>query len=145
MIMGNDTVVIDSVFHSPVEMVWKAWTEPSLVLKWFGSDPDGKGVRAEMDVRTGGYYEISFCDSNLTEHTCSGVYSIVEIDRHLAFSWSWKSEPGVESLVEVWLSGHGKSTNMKFSHSKVGHASMHNYFKGWQDTFRKLENLLSQM
>lgn len=143
--MGNDTVVIDSFFHSPVEMVWKAWTEPALVLKWFGSDPGGKGVRAEMEVRNGGFFEISFCDSDFTEHTCRGAYSIVEKNRHLAFSWSWKSEPGVESQVEVLFSGHGQSTNMKFSHSNIGHASMHNYVKGWQDTFRKLEILLSQM
>ena len=143
--MENDTVVIDNVFHSPVEVVWKAWTEPSLVLKWFGSDPGGKGLRAQMDVRAGGYFEISFCDSDSTEHTCSGIYTIVELNRHLAFTWSWKSEPGVESQVEVLLSGHVQFTNMHFSHSKVGHASIHNYFKGWQDTFRKLELMLSQV
>jgi uncharacterized protein YndB with AHSA1/START domain len=142
---GIDTIEIDSVFHSPVEMVWKAWTEPSLVLKWFGSDPGGKGLRAEMDVRIGGYYEISFCDSDFTEHTCSGIYRIVEINRHLAFNWSWKSEPGVESQVEVLFSGQGQFTNMHFSHSNVGHASMHNYLEGWLDTFRKLEQVLSQM
>jgi len=145
MTTGNDTVVIDIVFHSPVEMVWRAWTEPSLVLKWFGSNPNGKGLRAKMDIRTGGYFEISFWDSDFTEHTCSGIYSIVEKNRRLAFSWSWKSEPGVESLVEVVLSGHDQSTNMHFSHANVGHASIHNYFKGWQDTFRKLEYVLSQV
>ena len=140
-----DTIVIDLLMEAPVDKVWEAWTDPSLVLKWFGSDPDGMGLRAELDVRPGGSYEISFCDSDKTEHTCRGLYQIVEKGRQLSFSWSWKSEPGVESYVEVLFSGVGGSTNMQFRHSKVGHASKHNYLTGWQETFRKLEHTLAQM
>src|SRR5205085_10878067 len=98
---ATDSVSLEIMIHTPVEKTWEAWTDPALILKWFGSDPNGEGIKAELDVRPGGEFEISFRDSNGTEHTCSGVYVIVEKPEKLSFTWRWKSEPGVESLVNI--------------------------------------------
>jgi uncharacterized protein YndB with AHSA1/START domain len=126
------------MIHTPIEKTWEAWTDPALILKWFGSDPNGEGIKAEMDVQAGGKFEISFVDSNGTEHTCSGVYVVVEKPVELSFSWSWKSEPGVESLVTVSFIDKKKSTLMQFEHANLGSASKHDYLQGWQSTFAKL-------
>jgi uncharacterized protein YndB with AHSA1/START domain len=56
-------------------------------LVW--SDPKGKGLKAELDVRPGGYFEITFQDSDRTEHTCSGFYDEVRVLSKLTFSWQW--------------------------------------------------------
>lgn len=32
-------LVIERVFHAPVEKVWKAWTDPEQIKKWH--DPQG--------------------------------------------------------------------------------------------------------
>ena len=46
-------VVVTRVLDAPVEEVWKAWTEPSYVMRWWG--PTGFTCpRADMDVRVGG-------------------------------------------------------------------------------------------
>ena len=29
-------LVVTRVFNAPVEMVWKAWTDPALVMRWWG-------------------------------------------------------------------------------------------------------------
>ncbi|MGI0141681.1 MAG: SRPBCC family protein [Candidatus Micrarchaeales archaeon] len=52
--MGKE-LVIERVFDAPVERVWKAWTEPEQVMKWWGP----KGFSApviEIDFRIGGKY-----------------------------------------------------------------------------------------
>ena len=139
----NDTVNIETVFHAPVNRIWKAWTDPLVILKWFGSDPNGEGVKAEMDVRPGGSFMISFKNSDNSEHTCFGVYKEVYNDRRLSFTWEWKSEPGVESLVTVILSPANDDTKMSFEHANVGTASAHNYLAGWKATFEKLERILA--
>ena len=133
-------VAIDFELPAPVETVWRAWTEPEIVLRWFGSNPNGVGLKAELDVRVGGDFLVSFRDS--MEHTCYGVYSFVDRPVTLAFSWNWVSEPGVTSQVVVRLEGINNGTLMHFTHDQVGTASAHDYLAGWTSTFEKLRRLL---
>ena len=140
--IAKDSVCIETILHASVEKVWEAWTEPSVIMKWFGSDPNGEVLRAKLEVRPGGSFEVTFRDSDQTEHTCSGIYSEVKKLSKLAFSWHWKSEPGVESFIVLLLTEEGQTTKMQFEHMNLGSGSKHNYVKGWQSTFLKLEQLL---
>lgn len=46
-------LVFTRVFDAPVELVWKAWTDPQHVMQWWG--PTGfTSPLANMDVREGG-------------------------------------------------------------------------------------------
>ena len=92
--------------------VWRGWTDPEVVRQWFGSDPAGKVLAVQLDVRPGGSFEVSFMDSNGTEHTCSGVFADVQPETKLSFSWRWKSEPGVETFVSVLLERRGTGTQL---------------------------------
>jgi uncharacterized protein YndB with AHSA1/START domain len=138
-----DTIRIDTIIHASIEDVWNAWTQPPIVLKWFGSDPKGKGIKAEMDVRPGGRFEISFADSNGTGHTCFGFYKEVKKHNHLSFTWSWKNEPGVESFVTIFFIAANDNTQMQFQHANLGTVSKHNYIAGWQTTFEKLDRIMT--
>jgi len=143
MAKDDTSIFVEKTITSPIERVWEAWTTPTLIMKWFGSDPNGKVLRAELDVRPQGRFEVTFQDSDLTEHTCSGIYDEVQPLSKLTFSWQWKSEPAVKSFIILLLFSEGKSTKMQFEHKNVGSASKHDYAKGWQDTFLKLERMLS--
>ena len=115
------------------------------MLKWFGSDPNGKGITATIHPQVGGTYEISFEDSNGTQHTCMGKYLVVAKNKMLSFTWEWKNEPGVESLVTIAFKPERSHTTMIFEHKNVGTASAHNYMAGWKATFLKLERTLSDI
>ena len=128
---------------APPERVWQAWTEPVWVRRWFGSDPHGTVTQARLNVHPGGSFEVTFRDSDQTEHTCSGVYVDVQPGIRLAFSWRWKSEPGVESDVTVLLAPDGHGTLMHFEHARLGGGSAHDYARGWESTFAKLERSLA--
>jgi len=139
-ILVSMDVSIDFELPASVEEVWRAWTEPEIVLRWFGSSPTGVGLKAGLDVRVGGNFLVSFRDS--MEHTCYGVYSVVDEPYRLGFSWNWKSEPGVTSQVVVSLEKIMGGTLMRFTHDKVGTKSAHDYKAGWTSTFEKLKRLL---
>ncbi len=48
-------VVITRTFNSPRELVWKAWTEPEMIMKWWG--PEGfTSPSAKVDLQVGGKY-----------------------------------------------------------------------------------------
>lgn len=48
-------IIITRVFDAPRELVWKAWTEPEMIKKWWG--PEGfTAPSIKMDFRVGGKY-----------------------------------------------------------------------------------------
>ncbi len=53
--MNNDGIVIERVFDAPREKVWKAWTDPEMVKKWWG--PEGfTAPYIVIDFKEGGKY-----------------------------------------------------------------------------------------
>jgi uncharacterized protein YndB with AHSA1/START domain len=129
-------------FAAPRVAVWQSWTDPAVVSRWFGSDPAGKVLSAQLDVRPGGSFAVAFVDSNQTAHTCRGVYQEVQAETKLTFTWGWVNEPGRESFVTVLLTPEGISTAMEFTHARLSRDSSHDYERGWLRTFAKLERLL---
>lgn len=51
----SKAIVITREFNAPRERVWKAWTEPELVQRWYG--PEGfTAPSIKIDLRVGGKY-----------------------------------------------------------------------------------------
>jgi uncharacterized protein YndB with AHSA1/START domain len=51
--MSNNDIVIERVFDAPRDLVWKAWTDPEHIAKWWG--PGSMITRVEaFDFRVGG-------------------------------------------------------------------------------------------
>ena len=46
-------LIVTRLFDAPVEMVWRAWTDPQLVMRWWGPD-HFISPRCELDFREGG-------------------------------------------------------------------------------------------
>ena len=46
-------LVVTRVFDAPIELVWKAWTDPEHVMKWWGPDYF-TSPSAQIDFREGG-------------------------------------------------------------------------------------------
>lgn len=45
---------MDRRFNAPSDLVWKTWTDPNLVTRWYG--PNVTSIVHEMDVRPGGLW-----------------------------------------------------------------------------------------
>ena len=132
-------------FDAPPGAVWRAWTDPAEVRTWWGSDPDGVVTSAELGVRVGGRFAISFRDPGGDQHTSRGEYLRVEAPTVLEFTWSWDSEPGLRSRVTVELAAaeDGAATLMRFVHGELRGGSAHDYDPGWRRTFGKLDRALA--
>jgi uncharacterized protein YndB with AHSA1/START domain len=46
-------LVVSRVFNAPIELVWKAWTDPEYVMRWWGPDYF-TSPSAKIDFREGG-------------------------------------------------------------------------------------------
>ena len=67
-------LVITRVFDAPRELVWKAWTDPALVVKWWGL----KGFTSpscQIDLRVGGRYLLCMRAPDGQEYWSGGEYT----------------------------------------------------------------------
>jgi uncharacterized protein YndB with AHSA1/START domain len=90
-------ITLTRVFDAPRELVWKAWTEPEQLARWWGPDGWSNPVsEIRMDVRPGGGFKVtSVSDEDGTEMPSHGVYrEVVEPERLVL------EEPAEESWHE---------------------------------------------
>jgi len=60
-------------FSAPPAKVYAAWADPQKLVQWFGPGSVEEGsVKADIDLRVGGRYRISF-KANGTYHEVGGV------------------------------------------------------------------------
>ncbi len=53
--ISDKGVVIERIFDAPRELVWKAWTDPQMLKKWWG--PEGFSAPSiKVDLKVGGKY-----------------------------------------------------------------------------------------
>jgi uncharacterized protein YndB with AHSA1/START domain len=69
-------IIITRVFDAPLELVWKAWTDPQHVAQWWG--PRGFTTTVtELDLRPGGRWRYCMRGPEGTEHPVKGVFEEV--------------------------------------------------------------------
>jgi uncharacterized protein YndB with AHSA1/START domain len=101
-------------------------------------------VQAELDLRVGGHYRISFSSVQGEYHEVGGIYREVVPNERLAFTWAWHSTPERESLVTVALKSDGDGTLLTFHHEQfLDQAARDNHERGWMELFVKLEKYLA--
>jgi uncharacterized protein YndB with AHSA1/START domain len=126
------------------EKVYAAWADPEKLVRWFGPASVKEGsVKADIDLRVGGHYRISFTTGD-DYHEVGGVYREVVPNERLVFSWAWHSTPERESLVTVSLKPDGSGTLLTFHHEQFADATARdNHERGWNELLAKLENYLA--
>lgn len=121
--------------------VFAAWTDAQKLIRWFGpaNTIDGS-VNAELDVREGGRYRISFKTDDGEYHQVGGVYQDVVPGRRLKFTWAWHSTPDRESLVTVTVKPDGDGTLLTLLHEQLfDQVAADGHKRGWSGTLDKLE------
>jgi uncharacterized protein YndB with AHSA1/START domain len=130
---------------APPAQVFNAWADPEKIVRWFGPAETVPGsVRAELDVRVGGRFRVSFRSEDGEYHEVGGVYREVVPDRRLVFSWAWHSTPERESLVTVTLSQDGDGTLLTLHHEQFfDEKARDGHLRGWTGCLDKLERMFT--
>lgn len=92
----KDDLVITRIIDAPVEMVWKAWTDPEHVKRWWGpkyyTSPSCK-----IDLREGGKYVFAMqapAEQGGQVHFTAGVYKKIVPMERLVFTQGMADEGG---------------------------------------------------
>jgi uncharacterized protein YndB with AHSA1/START domain len=150
-------LVIQRVFDAPRELVWKAWTEPEHLRRWWG--PKGYAAPvARMDLRVGGKYLLCMRSPEGQDFYSTGVYQKIDPPNELVFTDSFADADGNvvsadyygmgadfprELLVQITFEDLDGKTRMTLRHRPLpAGAIAEQTGAGWNESFDKLEKSL---
>jgi uncharacterized protein YndB with AHSA1/START domain len=83
------TITVQAVINTPVEQVWKLYTEPEHVMKWNNASNDWYTPRAENDLKVGGkfLYRMEAKDGS-SGFDFDGTYEQVKTNELIVYSIS---------------------------------------------------------
>jgi uncharacterized protein YndB with AHSA1/START domain len=107
-------LVVTRIIDAPRERVFRAWTEPAQVARWWG--PQGfVTTHCEMDIRPGGAFRCCMRSPAGTDHWKRGVYREIAAPERIVFTFAWEDangDPGHELLTTVTFVDLGGRTRL---------------------------------
>jgi uncharacterized protein YndB with AHSA1/START domain len=141
---------VTRVLPAPRQQVWRAWTEPARLVRWWG--PSGFTVPLDsvsMDVRPGGRLRATMvADADGTRYPVDLVFREVVAARRLVLAWGDPGHPAPPEgagVATITLSDRGHQTELTFSqtgaNTEQGHA---NARTGWGQALQRLAEYLDK-
>jgi len=122
------------VFDAPRSLVFRAWTDPKQLVKWFA--PQGFSVAfLEMDLRPGGAWRKCMRSPEGVEYWRHGTYIEVVEPERLVFTYvsdDPASDPDHETIVTMIFEDQGATTLMTFRQQEFESAAARDSHQfGW--------------
>jgi uncharacterized protein YndB with AHSA1/START domain len=151
-IAATKTVTIKRKINLPVDLVWRAWTEPETIMKWWG--PKGYTCPyCSVDLKPGGSYLYDMRTPDGKDTWGTGTYKEIIPRQKLAYTDSFADSDGnivsstyydmpempLEVPVTVQFTAAGDATEMLLQHEGIPEEIYEDCIKGWQSSFDKLE------
>lgn len=134
----RDRVVdMRQVFAAPREVLFRAWTDPRELARWWG--PVGWAVlECTVDLRPGGRWRTRLARPERPPVAVGGTYLEVVPPERLAFTWEPEDGERGASTVTLVFRSHAGGTEIALSHRKLDDAGKVDMDVGWTRTFESL-------
>lgn len=145
------TLTITRHVNAPVEKVFKAWTDPKALRKWFAPSDNHSTPLAEVDLRVSGRYRIQIKAPDGTLSTVGGVYKEIRPSKRLVFTWAWEAGSGCgttvvsehETFVTVQFHDRDQVTDVILTHEHFPTPEdRHAHHEGWTGCLDRLPQAL---
>lgn len=138
-------LVIERSFDAPRALLFKVWTDPAHMARWWGCDymTNNKIVN---DLRVGGDFESKMTLADGSNHIISGRYLEIDAPARLKFTWTWVNgdQKGSDSIVTVDLKEDGDATRMTLRHERFATVEeCDSHREGWTASVDRLAQELA--
>jgi uncharacterized protein YndB with AHSA1/START domain len=142
---ADDQILITREFDAPKELVYKAWTTPELVRRWW-SAKRGEVTVAEIDLRVGGTWRYVMIADGGFEVAFHGEYREIVPNERLVSTEVYEGMPDAEALDTLTLSESEGRTTMTIlvQHATKEHRDAH-IESGMEDGMQDALDLLEQV
>jgi uncharacterized protein YndB with AHSA1/START domain len=148
----ENVVVVNRIFNAPVELVWKAWTDPQHLMRWWG--PKGfTSPACKIDFRVGGKYHFCMRSPEGQDLWSTGIYREIIPLKKLVWTDSFADEKGnvvpashygmgdlpLEFHVTLLFEEQGEKTKLTVHHKGLPAGEMTEMTQaGWNESLDKL-------
>jgi uncharacterized protein YndB with AHSA1/START domain len=139
------TARISRTIPAPVALVFKAWTDPELLARWF-SPGSMKVTVHDLEAKVGGQYRVEMHGE--TSYTAFGEYLEIVKDKRIVMTWQWKEAmegvgDAAGSILTAEFDAVGGGTEVRLTHDRLESAkSVEEHSNGWMGC---LENLATRI
>lgn len=145
-------LVITRIFNAPVEAVWKAWTDPKQLMKWWGPK-DFASPACNIDLRVGGKYLFCMRSPDGKDFWSTGTYLEIVPLQKIVFTDSFSdgkgnivpastygmSDMALEMQVTITFENLGGKTKFTLQHVGLPAGEIGDMTSaGWNQSFDKL-------
>lgn len=124
--------------------LFKAFTDPGSIRRWFVPTPGFSVVEVRVDARVGGAFRFTVATPAGETNHINGTYQQVEPPAKLVFSWRWEGALDIgESLVTVEFRPKGDATEVVITHEGLPDEQMVQFHSfGWESALKALAQQL---
>jgi uncharacterized protein YndB with AHSA1/START domain len=142
---ADDQILITREFDAPRHLVYKAWTTPELVRRWW-SGCRGEVTLAEIDLRIGGRWRYVMNADGGFEVAFHGEYREIVPDERIVSTEVFEGYPDAEALNTLTLTeADGRTTlTILVQHSSKEHRDAH-IESGMESGMQESMDLLEQV
>lgn len=145
--MAERTIVVERELEAPRELVWRVWTDPDEVAKWWGPEHfTTPREKIEFDLRPGGVCRLTMVGPDGEEYPSDGHFGIVEPPERLSFGETTTEHPMIESgetTIEFVALGESRTKVVVTSRMVCVEELTGMAEAGWSSQLAKLAALLS--
>ena len=110
--LPTDTqILVTREFDAPKHLVYRAWTTPELVRRWWYAER-GEMTVADIDLRVGGSWRFGMVTPDGFEVAFSGEYREIVPDERLVWTETYEAMPDVVTLQAMTLTEQDGRTTM---------------------------------
>ena len=141
-------LVITRLFDAPRRLVFKAWTEPQHLVRWWGPK-DFALISCAADVRQGGAWHRTMRSPEGSVFRKHGVYRDIVPPERLVFTYvsdDAEGNPGPETLVTVTFADLGGKTRLTLRQTLfTSVAARDAHHAGWTSCFERFAEYLASV
>lgn len=108
---GKHDILMSREFDARRDLVFRAYTDPALVSRWWGTS-DAPTTVDVMEVKKGGIWRFVQRDANGNEYAFSGVYHDITAPERLVYTFEFEGMPGHVLLETLTFEALGDKTLM---------------------------------
>jgi uncharacterized protein YndB with AHSA1/START domain len=157
---GKQEIITTREFDAPRDLVFRAWTDPELIARWWGP-ASFTALVFRVDLREGGRYLFGMRLPDGRDFWSTGVYREIVAGERLVFTDSFADAEGnvvpasaygmsgdwpLELLVTVMFEEHDGGTKMTLRHEGIpAGESLDMTEAGWNESLDKLGVVLKEL
>ena len=133
------SIEIRRVIPAGPAQVFEAWTNPTLLARWFAPDPLQAAVD-HLEAKEGGRFQITMRDPAGGEtHVVGGTFLEVLTPKRIRMTWRWEGDAAPASLVIVDFHPAPAGTEVIVRHHQLSEDAVAEHREGWNACLDKLE------